>query len=121
MNELLSALDDFFAREHNISNWDHSHLEHIDLLYTQSLDGEHDFQWYANAETVQIILQVDWEDAHSIEFDSLEDMAHWLDMLSPGELETIADNYYEYHKDEPPTDPWEDIAIEEKYREERGF
>ena len=120
MNELLKALDTFFAEEHNIYEWDHSHLEHIDLTYTQSLDGEHDFQWYVNAETMQAILQVDWEDAHSIEFDSLEDMAEWIYSLSYGGLECLADNYYESHKDDP-TDPWDDIAIEEKYREERGF
>ena len=96
MNTVMNAINDFMATEY----WsgtvaDFSDLDHVDLVYTQSLDGEHNFQWYADLNAKELILEIDEVEEIRQDFASYDEMSNYILSLGCGELMTDADAYYE--------------------------
>ena len=73
---------------------DFADLEHVSLVYTQSLDGEHDFQWEANLIQLTMTLYVDGEPYSFTNFSSPDKMALEFLCLYSGRLIAIADELW---------------------------
>lgn len=85
------AIDDKF---------DFEDLEHVSLVYTQTLDGLHDIKWEVNIPKKTLTMFLDGEVAISTPFDYYFDLGVYIQNLASGDLITTADIYYKRHKEE---------------------
>ena len=69
--------------------------ERVPLVYTQSEDGKHDFQWYADLKHKELLLFIDDECEMVHDFKTLKEMGDWLKDTYTGELIDEADVYYQ--------------------------
>lgn len=105
MKDLMRALNEWQEREFHIDELrdmgieteglDFSDLEHIGLVYTQSLDGEHDIEWEANLKALTLTLLIDGEESKKYFFPSTDSMTQYIDRLWPDELVGQADRVLE--------------------------
>ena len=98
MNELMEAIKEWNANEFGGAvgqEPDFSDLEHVNLVYTQSLDGEHDFQWEANLILFTMTLYVDGEPYSVTNFSTADEMVMEFGCLYEGRLITLADELWE--------------------------
>lgn len=65
------------------------------LYYTQTVDGEHDLQWYVNIERLSIDLEMDGKHAYGKSFDDLQALCYYIkNILTAQELIANADEWY---------------------------
>lgn len=101
---LMECIKEFLKIEFGVDEYatdrpaiepDFTDLEHVPLVYTQSDDGEHDFQWEVNIPAKTLILLIDGGEEMAQDFECFLDLGNYIKDLEQGELIADADAYYE--------------------------
>ena len=101
---LMECIKEFLKIEFGVDEYgtdrpaiepDFTDLEHVPLVYTQSGDGEHDFQWEVNIPAKTLILLIDGGEEIAQDFEYFLDLGNYIKDLEQGELIADADAYYE--------------------------
>ncbi|WP_407385340.1 DEAD/DEAH box helicase family protein [Ruminococcus sp.] len=120
-------INEFCQREYHHSA-DFDDLSNVSLAYTETEDGMHEIQSYADLESFRIVTTVDGQIVRTEDFESLQDMVNQgLQGLEFGDLVYVSEDelapFYEPDEDianvvhtaysEPPTDDIEDDELSE--------
>ena len=120
-------INEFCQREYHHSA-DFDDLSNVSLAYTETEDGMHEIQSYADLESFRIVTTVDGQNVRMEDFESLQDMVNQgLQGLEFGDLVYVSEDelapFYEPDEDianvvhtaysEPPTDDIEDDELSE--------
>lgn len=69
----------------------------VPFFYTQTLDGEHDMQFYADFENATIYFTIDGSPTHVTKYDGFDDLCYNLSIMSAAALVGDADDYCYQH------------------------
>ena len=112
LDRAKELINEFCRKEYAGEGADFSNLSEVNLAYTETEDGLHEIQSYANLEDFRIVTMVDGQVVRTEQYESLQDLVdNALEALEFGDLVYVSEEelapYYEEHDELDDVDPEE--------------